>query len=495
MHKTLIQQVITRRGYPGARNMKYRLCLFLIAAAVFARLASASTLVQMRTDMGNIDIVLFEEIAPKTVQNFIDYMNKGPLDGYDGTYIHRSVFGFAVQGGGYIFDPADGDFVSGGISQIPQDPPIANEAGLPGALSNVRGTLAMAKQANDPDSAKSEWFFNQVNNNDPSNPDNLDEQNGGFTVFGSTTESGILVVDQITLLPICYDLIPAPFCDAITPPSGFTPFIDLDPAQPVQPENLVKLNLVSTAVADDSDGDGVSDALEAGAPGGDGNDDGTPDSQQAHVASLPGTRGEYITIAITAVNGVPVAGATPAARLDSVFVLGPSFLLATKAGNELAGFNFAHGFTGFNVVGANIDDSVNTAVVQLTLPARQSPDQYFQYGPTLDNPAPHWHKFTFDGQTGADFPGGNKMDLHFVDGGPGDSRLGIQDGEIRDPSAGAIAFKAPNTSGGGGGSSGCSLRHSDAGIMQAGEWLVLFFMAVMMRLHHARTRKTRMGTR
>ena len=473
--------------------MKHRLCLFLIAISVFARLVSASTLVQMRTDMGNIDIVLFEEIAPNTVQNFINYMNKGPLDGYDGTYIHRSIFGFAVQGGGYIFDPADGDFISGGISQITQDPPIVNEAGLPGALSNVRGTLAMAKQAGDPDSAKSEWFFNQVNNNDPSNPDNLDEQNGGFTVFGSTTESGILVVDEITLLPICYDLI-GQFCDLIIPPSGFTPFINMDPTQPVQPENLVKLNLVSTAVAGDSDGDGVSDALEDEAPGGDGNNDGTPDRQQAHVASLPGTRGEYITLAITAVNGMPVVGAAPAARLDSVFVLGPSFLLATKAGNELAGFNYAHGFTGFNVVGATINDPVNTAIVQITLPAGQSPNQYFQYGPTLDNPAPHWHKFTFDGQTGADFPGGNKIDLYFADGGPGDSRLGVQDGQIRDPAAGAIAFTALNPLGGGNGSSGCSLRRSNAGIMEAGEWLVLFLMAVIMRLHNACVRKTRMGT-
>ena len=468
--------------------MKYRLCLFLIAA-VFTRLVPASTLVQMRTDMGNIDIVLFEELAPNTVQNFINYMNKGPLDGYDGTYIHRSIAGFVVQGGGFIFDPDDGDFQSGGISQILQDPPIENEAGLPGALSNVRGTMAMAKQAGDPDSAKSEWFFNQVNNNDPTNPDNLDDQNGGFTVFSMATESGMSVVDEITLLPICYDLIPAGFCDAITPPTGFTPFINLDPAQAVQPENLVKLNLVSTAVVDDSDGDGVSDAIEDDIPGGDGNNDGTPDSQQAHVASLPGTRGEYITLAITAVNGIPVLDAAPAARLDSVFVLGPSFLLATKAGNELAGFNYAHGFTGFNVVGANIDDFVNTAVVQITLPAGQSPKQYFQYGPTLDNPAPHWHKFTFDGQTGADFPGGNKIDLYFVDGGPGDSNLGVQDGEIRDPSAGAIAFRAANSSGGGGGSSGgCSLRRSDASIMQGGEWLLLFLIAVIMRLHHAHSR-------
>jgi cyclophilin family peptidyl-prolyl cis-trans isomerase len=161
--------------------------MLLIVLMATARVTSASTLVQMRTDMGDIDIVLFEELAPVTVQNFLDYMNKGTTGGYDGTYIYRSIAGFVVQGGGYIFDPDDGDFVSGGISHIPEDAPIANEAGLPGALSNVRGTLAMAKQAGDPDSAKSEWFFNHVNNNDPTNPDNLDQQNGGFTVFGANT--------------------------------------------------------------------------------------------------------------------------------------------------------------------------------------------------------------------------------------------------------------------------------------------------------------------
>ncbi len=132
-----------------------------------------------------------------------------------------------------------------------------------------------------------------------------------------------------------------------------------------------------------------------------------------------------------------------------------------------------------------------TSSIQLLFKSRylqgSRPTQYFQYGPTLDNPAPHWHKFTFDGQTGADFPGGNKIDLYFADGGPGDSKLGVQDGEIRDPSAGAIAFRAPNSSGGGGGSSGgCSLRRSDASIMQGGEWLVLLFMAVMLRLHTTR---------
>ena len=155
--------------------MKYIACMLLIVLMATARLTPASTLVQMRTDMGDVDIVLFEEQAPLTVQNFLNYMNKGALGGYDGTYNHRSITGFVVQGGGYIIDPDDGDFTTGGISHIPEDPPIPNEAGLPCSLSNVRSTLSMAKQAGDPDSAKSEWFFNHADNNDPSNPDNLDQ--------------------------------------------------------------------------------------------------------------------------------------------------------------------------------------------------------------------------------------------------------------------------------------------------------------------------------
>ncbi len=113
-------------------------------------------------------------------------------------------------------------FISGGISQITQDPPI-DKRGRPAGLhfQMCAARLAMAKQPGDPDSAKSEWFFNQVDNNDPTNPDNLDDQNGGFTVFSMATESGMSVVDEITLLPICYDLIPARLLRRDHTPVGF----------------------------------------------------------------------------------------------------------------------------------------------------------------------------------------------------------------------------------------------------------------------------------
>lgn len=468
--------------------MFFRLFSFILTMALL-RSAGAATLVQMNTDMGDIDVVLFEELAPLTVQNFLNYMNKGATDGYDGTYIHRSIAGFIVQGGGYIFDPANGDFTSGGISQIQQDPPVVNEAGLPGALSNARGTLAMAKQPNAPDSAQSEWFFNQANNNNPADPNNLDLQNSGFTVFGNTTDQGLSIIDQIAQLPICYMLIPAFLCDAIVPPSGFTPFINLDPTQPVQPGNLMKLNTVSASISGDSDGDGVSDTTEDGISGttpGDGNADGTPDSQQAHVTSLQGSSGQYITVEITEVNGTPVVpGVAPPARLDSVYVLASSFPLATKSVTGLTGYNFVHGFAGFNILGATVSDTVTTARVQIILPAGQAPDTYFKYGRTPANTTPHWYKFTFDGQTGADFSGGNRVMLDFVDGARGDSGIGIQDGAIREPAAGAVAFVAANTLAAGGGG-GCSLGHPDAGIRQAGAWLAVFLLITAMRLYAGR---------
>ena len=88
-----------------------------------------------------------------------------------------------MQGGGYFF----GDHR---IQQVPTDDPIANEPGL----SNVRGTIAMAKLSGDPDSATSQWFINLADNTQ------LDDNNGGFTVFGEVTGNGMEIIDQIAAL-------------------------------------------------------------------------------------------------------------------------------------------------------------------------------------------------------------------------------------------------------------------------------------------------------
>jgi peptidyl-prolyl cis-trans isomerase A (cyclophilin A) len=141
--------------------------------------ALADPVVCAETSLGNFCIELFDDVAPKTVENFLNYVRDGD---YNGTFLHRSVPGFVVQGGGYYY--------RGGttVEDVPKNPPVVNEF----SRSNLRGTISMAKFGNDPNSATSEWFFNLGNNSG-----NLDNQNGGFTVFGQVIGNGMAVIDAI----------------------------------------------------------------------------------------------------------------------------------------------------------------------------------------------------------------------------------------------------------------------------------------------------------
>lgn len=172
---------------------------------------------------------MLEDDAPKTVENFLGYVNRGD---YDGTFIHRSIPGFIIQGGGYAFNSA-----TGAAPHIPTQPPVVNEFGV----SNTRGTVAMAKLANDPNSATSEWFVNLSDNSE-----NLDNQNGGFTVFGRVTGNGMSVVDQIAGLRRFG--FSATFSD--------TPTINYSGGA-VTADIFVT---ITAAVASDFDGDGIIDA-------------------------------------------------------------------------------------------------------------------------------------------------------------------------------------------------------------------------------------------
>ena len=162
--------------------------LTLAAACLFSSLlvgqsSSAQTIVNVETNVGNFSIELFDTAAPATVANFLSYVNSGR---YNGTVFHRSVPGFIIQGGGFLFDSATQSFPA-----INLDPAVVNEF----SLSNVRGTLAMAKLSGNPNSATSQWFVNLSNN-----AENLDNQNGGFTVFGRVIEPGMTLLDAISNL-------------------------------------------------------------------------------------------------------------------------------------------------------------------------------------------------------------------------------------------------------------------------------------------------------
>ena len=145
-------------------------------------LAKAKTAI-IETPLGNIEIELLEEDAPKTVANFLNYVQN---DRYNKTFMHRSVPGFIIQGGGFAY-------IDDTVRSVEPFPAVENEY----KISNTRGTVAMAKIGGNPDSATSQWFINLADNSS-----NLDAQNGGFTVFARVTGDGMAVADAISQLQI-----------------------------------------------------------------------------------------------------------------------------------------------------------------------------------------------------------------------------------------------------------------------------------------------------
>ena len=139
--------------------------------------------IEMKTSKGTLTIELYQEKAPKTVENFLSYVES---DHYDGTIFHRVIPGFMVQGGGFKPD----------MSQKDTGDPIENEAD--NGMKNTRGTLAMARTGN-PHSATAQFFINTVDNSfldhTGKNP-----QGWGYAVFGEVVD-GMDVVDEIVKVP------------------------------------------------------------------------------------------------------------------------------------------------------------------------------------------------------------------------------------------------------------------------------------------------------
>ncbi len=140
---------------------------------------STNPRVKMTTSLGDIVITLDAAKAPKTVANFLAYVNDGF---YNGTIFHRVIDGFMVQGGG--FEP--------GLKQKPTKANVENEAN--NGLKNNKYTLAMARTS-DPHSATAQFFIN-VANNDFLNHTAPTAQGWGYAVFGEVTE-GKDVVDKM----------------------------------------------------------------------------------------------------------------------------------------------------------------------------------------------------------------------------------------------------------------------------------------------------------
>ena len=143
--------------------------------------------VELETSAGAIKLELYPDATPKTVENFLKYVNAGH---YNGTQFHRVIKGFMIQGGGY-----DSEF-----RQRPTRPPIAIEAeqSVKAGLSNKPGTVAMARTG-DPNSAQSQFFIN-VGDNKRLDFRSPDAQGYGYTVFGKVI-SGMDVVEKIAQAP------------------------------------------------------------------------------------------------------------------------------------------------------------------------------------------------------------------------------------------------------------------------------------------------------
>ncbi|MCL2657420.1 MAG: peptidylprolyl isomerase [Betaproteobacteria bacterium] len=150
-----------------------------MALCVFAGLAQAADNVRVRleTNLGPIMLELYPDKAPKSVENFLAYVDSGF---YNNTLFHRVINGFVAQGGG--FDTQ--------MRQKPTRPPIANEA--KNGLRNEIGSVAMARTS-DPNSATSQFYIN-LNNN--SNLDYPSFDGWGYAVFGKVVE-GMDVVKKI----------------------------------------------------------------------------------------------------------------------------------------------------------------------------------------------------------------------------------------------------------------------------------------------------------
>ncbi|MGD8569360.1 MAG: peptidylprolyl isomerase [Gammaproteobacteria bacterium] len=174
MNDALITRVLNTRIFIA---LVAGLCL-AISTSVFAE-----PYVKLQTNMGDIVLELNREKAPKTVANFLSYVNDGF---YSGTIFHRVIDGFMIQGGGYTED----------YQKKGTKAPVENEAD--NGLKNDRGTVAMARTSN-PHSATAQFFINVVNN-DFLNYRSKTPRGWGYTVFGKVVQ-GMDVVDKIRKIP------------------------------------------------------------------------------------------------------------------------------------------------------------------------------------------------------------------------------------------------------------------------------------------------------
>ena len=157
-----------------------RITTLALALFMSSEVLAADPQVELKTNVGTIVIELYPDKAPKTVENFLQYVKAGF---YDGTVFHRVIPGFMIQGGGFTAE----------FKEKPTRAAVRNEAA--NGLKNTVGTVAMARTS-DPHSATAQFFINVSDNHD------LDfrfptDAGYGYTVFGKVVK-GMDIVNRIT---------------------------------------------------------------------------------------------------------------------------------------------------------------------------------------------------------------------------------------------------------------------------------------------------------
>lgn len=152
---------------------------------------SHATVVRFNSVVGSFDVRMYDAVTPLSVANILNYVNDGD---FDDSIVHRVEVSYSQQPDGsfvtnpFVIQGGDWSFPDGGIlTQIPSNPSVMNEPGI----SNLRGTMALARAQGQINSGTNNWFVNTGDN------PGLDTVDQGFTVFGRVVNDGMQVVDVI----------------------------------------------------------------------------------------------------------------------------------------------------------------------------------------------------------------------------------------------------------------------------------------------------------
>jgi peptidyl-prolyl cis-trans isomerase A (cyclophilin A) len=183
----------TLRSY-SQRALGFVVATILGATVIALANPSHATVVRFNSNAGSFDVRMYDTATPLSVTNILNYVNDGD---FTDSIVHRAENSYSQQPDGsfvsnpFVIQGGDWSFPEGGVlTQIPSNPSVMNEPGI----SNLRGTMALARQGGLVNSGTNNWF---VNTGDNPGLDMVDE---GFTVFGRVVNDGMQVVDAISIM-------------------------------------------------------------------------------------------------------------------------------------------------------------------------------------------------------------------------------------------------------------------------------------------------------